>query len=131
MLVVLSMYYREAPLNYLKNLNLLYHSFSIILVIDTILKLITYGLNRYISFSWRKMEFIFTLHAIGDAILDYLFNWFEIYATMDRSYEWFLYLRIFFILRDLRMVLIIQDFIVVIQLKFKMRREMSFFFFII
>ena len=80
------MYYRKAPLDYLKTLNLTQHCLSVVLIMDTFLKLITYGLNRYLSSQWRKIELFFTLHSIIDAIFDYSLNWFENYATMDRSY---------------------------------------------
>lgn len=57
---------------------------------------------------WRKIELFISLLAILDLIVDAYLGWYEMYLDARFSDDNFIPLRLFFMLRDIRVVLIIQ-----------------------
>lgn len=64
------MIFEGANYNYMQNLNSIHHSISWVMVFDTILKLLTFGVNRYFGYNWRRFEFIIALLGLIDFALD-------------------------------------------------------------
>lgn len=56
---------------------------------------------------WRKIEMFISLLALLDFLMDLYLGWYEMYLDVRFSDGNFIALRIFFMLRDLRVVLII------------------------
>lgn len=52
-LIVIMLYFEEASTHFLHVINWAHHFLSLILLIDTILKLFTYHLKRYLDDVWR------------------------------------------------------------------------------
>ena len=109
-ILILSLSYDSATNNYMSNINLLYQGWSIFFALDTTLKLLAYGLVRYFGTTWRRIEFCVSLMATADLILDYELGWFQMYLSAREDDPHFIYLRLFYILRDTRILLIIQEF---------------------
>lgn len=56
------------------------------------------------------MEFVLSFISLVDFILDYIFNWTDFYFKGSINDQSFIWLRLAFILRDFRILLIIQEF---------------------
>lgn len=69
--------------------------------------MLTYHIQRYFGESWRRMEFIFVIISIIDFSLDMKYDWVFKYARINRNDPLFIWLRLFYVFRDLRMILII------------------------
>lgn len=110
-IVVLAMFYLEATPSFSHNLNLSHHFMSGVFILDTLLKLITYRVVRYFSHVWRIIEFSISLHALIDILIDAHYKWFDLYLTTNVTDTYFILIRLGFILRDIRVLLIIQEFI--------------------
>lgn len=108
--IVLMTYQEDASDEYLKVLNYIHHGLSACLLFDLIVKLLTYHIRRYFGDTWRKIEFFFVVNSIIDLSLDLKYDWFMDYARSSREDPWFLYYRLYFVIRDLRLILIIQFF---------------------
>lgn len=80
-------------------------------ILDTILKLLSLHVVRFFGEAWRKIEFFFTILALLDFYIDFQFEWFNEYIKVTRAESLFIWLRLFYVLRDLRMLLIIQSFL--------------------
>lgn len=78
-ILALSMQYYESPDHYNELLNDIYYGISGILILDTILKLMSYGPVRYWGYSWRKLELILSLISLIDIIANRVLNWVELY----------------------------------------------------
>lgn len=106
-LIVLSMYYFDGAYDYLQNLNRCWHSLSFLLLSDTVLKLWVYQWNQYMTQKSRKMQLTFSSLALLDLLFDSTYGWYHVYLVSSRESDLFLLLRLFHVLRDLRMILII------------------------
>lgn len=109
-ILVLSMEYYESPEYYNNTLNDIYYGISGILILDTIFKLMAYGPVRYWGYSWRKLELILSLISLIDIVANRILNWVHLYhhSTINDSY--FLYIRLFYAFRNVRCLLLIQEF---------------------
>ncbi|CAD8206266.1 unnamed protein product [Paramecium pentaurelia] len=107
---ILTFFYDEASLDLLQTLEYIYHTLSCFLILDTCLKILAFGIRRYWGYIWREIEFILSLIALIDFILYLTINWSQYYfkSTIDNQY--FLILRLAFACRNLRTLLIIQQF---------------------
>lgn len=75
-LVILALFYYGADENYLILLNHFYQAFSCVMILDTIIKLLAYGIVRYFGYSWRKIEFVLSLISLLDLAIDLIiYNW--------------------------------------------------------
>jgi len=104
------MFYYDQPYSYFQYLNIVHHIISSVMIIDTGLKLLAYGLNRYMGYVWRKLEFTISFLSLADLIFDRFFHWTDYYYFKDVNYPFFIYLRLAFMSRDFRVLLIIQEF---------------------
>lgn len=105
--MILMMYKEDGSDQYLQTLNMLNHFFSLILFLDLIVKMLTYHVKRYFGDNWRRLEFIFVLVSIVDFWLDMRSDWVRRYSRTSRDDPLFVYLRLFYVFRGLRMTLII------------------------
>lgn len=78
-IIVLCLFSYKADENYLYALNYLHHSFSIIMILETIMKLLTLHFVLYMGDWWRIIEFVLSLLALLDLILDISYGWFTLY----------------------------------------------------
>ena len=69
-----------------------------------------YGPVRYWGYSWRKLELILSFISLIDIVANRILNWVHLYhhSTINDSY--FLYIRLFYALRNVRCLLLIQEF---------------------
>jgi hypothetical protein len=118
-LVVLSLFFYPASFEYLNLLNYFHHFLSLMIVLDTFLKVLDYGFVRYfgknsfispLGYFWRKLEFLVTIISVLDFIIDVELNWFKTYVNSSISDPYLIPIRLFFTLRDIRVLLIIQEF---------------------
>lgn len=56
---------------------------------------------------WRQIELFVSVVSLIDFIVDFQFGWFHYYITSGFDDTYFRYVRLFFILRDIRILLII------------------------
>jgi hypothetical protein len=91
----------------MQNLNWAYQGLLFFFVSDTSLKLLGFGIRRYFGTTWRLIEFIVSVISLIDLIIDFYFSWFDKYLAATEENEYFILYRLFFILRDLRILLII------------------------
>lgn len=103
----MSIFYETATTSYLITLNWLYQALLLVFVCDTCLKMFAYGITRYFGTTWRRIEFCVSFVSLIDLILDFQYNWFRLYLSSKESDAHFIYLRLFFIQRDIRILLII------------------------
>lgn len=73
------MHYFEADSVYNNTLNNIYYALSFVMISDTILKLMAYGIVRYWGYVWRKMELILSLISLIDFIVDLTVGWTSYY----------------------------------------------------
>ncbi|CAD8119651.1 unnamed protein product [Paramecium sonneborni] len=107
---ILTFFYDEAQLDLLQNLEDIYHTLSCLLIIDTGLKILAFGIRRYWGYIWREIEFILSFIALIDLTLYLTINWSKYYFKSTINDQYFLILRIAFACRNLRTLLIIQQF---------------------
>ncbi|CAD8094810.1 unnamed protein product [Paramecium sonneborni] len=108
--IVLCLFYSDAPLQYMANLNKTYQVLTGIFAFDTIIKLMAYGPNRYFATNWRVIELSLSFIAVADFIYDIYWGWFTTFLSANQSDKYFSLYRILFCLRDTRILLIIQEF---------------------
>lgn len=104
------MFYHQQEYHMYHYLNVAHHILSGVMIFDTILKLLAYGPNRYMGYLWRKIEFVISFLSLIDLIADRVFSWTDYYYFKDVNYQYFIYLRLAFMSRDFRVLLIIQEF---------------------
>ncbi|CAD8124288.1 unnamed protein product [Paramecium sonneborni] len=107
---ILTFFYDEASLDLLQTLEYIYHTLSCFLIIDTCFKILAFGIRRYWGYIWREIEFILSLIALIDFILFLSINWSQYYFKSTINDKYFLILRLAFACRNLRTLLIIQQF---------------------
>lgn len=106
-LIILGLQYENADAYYLEAINTLYQAWSIFFAMDTTLKLLALGIVRYFGSTWRRIEFLVSLESMFDLILDYRSDWYHYYLVIREDDPYFIWLRLLFILRDVRILLII------------------------
>ncbi|CAK57129.1 unnamed protein product (macronuclear) [Paramecium tetraurelia] len=107
---ILTFFYDDASLELLQTLEYIYHALSCFLILDTCLKILAFGIRRYWGYIWREIEFILGIIALIDLILFLTINWSQYYFKSTINDKYFLILRLAFACRNLRTLLIIQQF---------------------
>ncbi|CAD8082710.1 unnamed protein product [Paramecium primaurelia] len=108
--IVLCLFYSDAQYEYMTNLNKTYQVLTGIFALDTIIKLLAYGPTRYFATNWRVIELSLSFIAVADFIYDSYWGWFTTFLGANQSDYYFTFYRILFCLRDIRILLIIQEF---------------------
>lgn len=60
---------------------------------------------------WSKIELVLSICSIADFFIDIKFQWFHYYIHSTVTDKYFIYYRLLMIVRDFRILLIIQQFI--------------------
>lgn len=92
--------------NYFHNINNLHHALTCVFFLWVILNFLALGVNRYFDNYWRRYYFFLTFIAVIDFLLDLSIGWVKIYFDSNPFLEGYQFLRLFFMLRNLRIVLI-------------------------
>ncbi|CAD8172436.1 unnamed protein product [Paramecium pentaurelia] len=108
--IVLCLFYSDASYEYMSNLNKTYQVLTGVFALDTIIKLLAYGPTRYFATNWRVIELSLSFIAVADFIYDNYWGWFTNFLGANQSDQYFTFYRILFCLRDIRILLIIQEF---------------------
>ncbi|CAD8178808.1 unnamed protein product [Paramecium pentaurelia] len=108
--IVLCLFYSDAQYEYMANLNKTYQVLTGVFALDTIIKLLAYGPTRYFATNWRVIELSLSFIAVADFIYDSYWGWFTTFLGANQSDYYFTFYRILFCLRDIRILLIIQEF---------------------
>lgn len=84
---------------------------------DTLIKLTAYGfirywgiLNIYLGYVWRKFELMLTIVSIADFTLNFTVGWTQCYFRSSIRDWYFIPIRLLFMMRNVRLLLIIQEF---------------------
>jgi hypothetical protein len=109
-ILTLSIFWAPTNVTIMMYLNVVHHSLSVLLVLDTVVKVLAYGPTRYLGYIWRKLELFVSACCIMDLMLDWSVGWYRIYLTNTLFAESFIELRLLCVLRDVRVLLIIQEF---------------------
>ncbi|CAK80287.1 unnamed protein product (macronuclear) [Paramecium tetraurelia] len=96
---------------YTRNLaNQLYQLHAIIFTFDCIIKIMAYGVTRYMSSRWRLFELIITVISIADFMYDLKKRWFHLFTNGSQD-QFIIYIaKVFLICRDIKILLIFQEF---------------------
>lgn len=109
-LVVLALHHYGAPLHFALTLNHLHHGLSCALALACLLNLANRHVYRHNGKLWRAVEVTLTALALLDLALDLRYDWFRQYLGARNYGPHFVALRLFFIVRDLRVMLVLQCF---------------------
>ncbi|CAD8081174.1 unnamed protein product [Paramecium primaurelia] len=108
--VILTFYYDSATIEILQKLEYIYQLLTCFLILDAYLKILAFGLKRYWGFCWRKIEFFLSFIALVDLLMYLSFDWTKYYYYYTIHDNYFIWVRLAFALRNLRTLLIIQQF---------------------
>ncbi|CAD8081899.1 unnamed protein product [Paramecium sonneborni] len=96
---------------YTRNLaNDLYQLHAVVFAIDCIIKILAYGVTRYLASSWRLIELIITIISLADFSYDLKNKWFHHFTNGSQEEIIIYFARIFLIFRDIKILLIFQEF---------------------
>ncbi|CAD8075491.1 unnamed protein product [Paramecium primaurelia] len=96
---------------YTRNLaNQLYQLHAIIFTFDCIIKIMAYGVTRYLASRWRLFELIITVVSIADFFYDVKKRWFHLFTNGSQDETIIYFARVFLICRDIKILLIFQEF---------------------
>ncbi|CAD8122391.1 unnamed protein product [Paramecium sonneborni] len=110
-LVVLLLFFSEMDETYFKTLNNTHNTLMYLYIIWNVFLFLALGVNRYFDNHWRRFYFFLITIAIIDIIADYQSDWALYYFNSSPADEGYQFLRIFFALRCLRIILIFQGLI--------------------
>ena len=69
--------------------------------------MLAFGITRYFGYGWRRLEFSIALVSLIDLIIDKTLGWTDEYYYETVNDKNFILLRLAFVLRDIRILLII------------------------
>ncbi|CAK87628.1 unnamed protein product (macronuclear) [Paramecium tetraurelia] len=107
---ILTFFYDSATIQMQQKLEYIYQLLTCFLIFDTYLKILAFGLRRYWGFSWRRIEFFLSFIALVDLIMYLSYDWTKYYYYYTINEYYFIFVRLAFALRNLRTLLIIQQF---------------------
>ncbi|CAD8084110.1 unnamed protein product [Paramecium sonneborni] len=107
---ILTFFYDTATIELQSKLEYIYQLLTCFFIFDTYLKIMSFGLRRYWGYSWRKIEFFLSLIALIDLMMYLIFDWTKHYYNSTINENYFILVRLAFALRNLRTLLIIQQF---------------------
>jgi len=70
-LVVMTLMYETAPNSYSESVELLNVAFTIIFIVECILKLIAYGIKEYFRETWNKFDFIVVCTGVIEILISF------------------------------------------------------------
>lgn len=85
----------------------MHHFFSWLIIFDTFLNLLNFGPLRFLSHFYRQLKLCVSIFSIIDFAIDIKYNWFDLYLISNYRLLLFIPIRLFFILRDIRIILLI------------------------
>ncbi|CAD8110743.1 unnamed protein product [Paramecium primaurelia] len=110
-LIVLLLFYSEMDEAFFQILNNTHNALMYLYIMWNLFLFLALGVNRYFDNHWRRFYFFLITIAIIDIIADYQSDWALVYFKSSPSDEGYQFLRLFFALRCLRIILIFQGLI--------------------
>ncbi|CAD8111921.1 unnamed protein product [Paramecium sonneborni] len=110
-LVVQLLFYFEMDETFFKSLNNIHNTLMYLYIVWNLFNFLALGVNRYFDNNWRRFYFFLIIIAIIDIIADYQSEWALLYFKSSPAEKGYQFLRLFFALRCLRIILIFQGLI--------------------
>ncbi|CAD8121632.1 unnamed protein product [Paramecium sonneborni] len=110
-LLVLLLFFTEMEDDFFRALNETHNSLTYIYILWNIFLFLALGVNRFFDNHWRRFYFFLITIAIIDIIADYESDWALVYFRSSPADSGYQFLRLFFALRCLRIILIFQGLI--------------------
>ncbi|CAD8104211.1 unnamed protein product [Paramecium primaurelia] len=109
--IVLLLFFSDMDDNFFRALNNTHNSLTYIYILWNIFLFLALGVNRFFDNYWRRFYFFLITIAIIDIIADYQSDWALAYFRSSPADSGYQFLRLFFALRCLRIILIFQGLI--------------------
>ncbi|CAD8106039.1 unnamed protein product [Paramecium primaurelia] len=122
--ITIMMIHHSAEDYYNDHINKIHHICSLIFATWLMLQFLILGINRFKDNLWRIYTSLVIALGIIDLIIDYNYNWFQLYSNSTQLTQNYQLLRVMYTLRNLRIIIIFQG----LQNLQRLVRVMSFAF---
>ncbi|CAD8192000.1 unnamed protein product [Paramecium octaurelia] len=106
--VTIMMIYHSADFHYNRIINLINHACTIIFAIWVLLQGIALGINRFKDNPWRLYTTVVIILGVVDFVIDVIWKWFQLYVYSTQMTPYYQLLRVMYMLRNLRVIIIFQ-----------------------